>query len=257
MSGSANAVRTALGDVGIDSGDTVLVHSALSGMACEPATLLEALLDVLGSDGTLVVPTFTPTFRHESPDGVFDLQESPSEVGYFTELVRRHPESTRNVDPTHSFAALGARAEEFGRLHARSSYDRDNVLGRLHDLAAEVLAVGLERFGRRMTFFHYVEQQEGVARQGWTYRHEKKFPGTAVVNGKAFAVQHTIHVQNHEQGVTYDFAPLGDALEAAGLTRHARAVNKEFVAWNTATAYDRLKAVIVSEPERVYSFGDD
>lgn len=250
------ALRDVFDEIGIGPGDTVLVHSALSGMSCDPETLLQTLRDVLGDDGTLVVPTFTPTFRRESPDGVFDIGSSPSEVGYFTELVRKHPESTRNVDPTHSFAALGARAAEFGRLHTRSTYDRNNVLGRLHDLGAEVLGIGLEQFGRSMTFFHYVEQQEGVARQGWNYRHEKRFPGTVVVNGKAFTVQHTIHVQDFERGVTYDFAPLGDALDDAGLTRRARAVDKEFVAWTTAEAYDRIADVIVSEPERVYSVGD-
>jgi len=251
------AVRTALEDLGLGSGDVVLVHSALGGMACDPETLLEATLDVLGEDGTLVVPTFTPTYRRRSPDGVFDLEETPSEVGYFTELVRTRPAATRNVDPTHSFAALGARTEEFGRLHARNTYDRNNVLGRLHEAGAWVLGIGLERFGRSMTFFHYVEQREGVERQGWDYRVEKPFPGTVVVNGKAFASTHRIHVQNYEKDVTYDFAPLGEELDRRGLTRTTRAVDKEFVLWNAAEAYDALAAVIVEEPERVYSVGAD
>lgn len=251
------AVRDALREVGLEAGDVVVVHSALSGMDCDPAVLLEALRDVLGDDGTLVVPTFTPTYRRESPDGVFDLECSPSEVGYFSELVRTLPGAARNVDPTHSFAAVGARAEEFGRLHARSTYDRDNVLGRLHAAGARVLSVGLEPFGRSMTFFHYVEQREGVERRGWDYRHEKPFPGTVVVNGKAFETRHTIHVQNFEKGVAYDFAPLGEELERRGLTRTARAVGKEFVRWDTEAAYDPLAEVVVSEPERVYSVGGD
>lgn len=249
------ALCEALEDLGLESGDTVVAHSALSGLSCEPETLLDALLAVLGDEGTLVVPTFTPTYRRESPDGVFDLQESPSEVGYFSELVRTRPAATRTVDPTHSFATLGGRAEEFGRLHAWSTYDRNNVLGRLHELGAWVLGIGLERFGRSMTFFHYVEQREGVERQGWDYRHEKSFPGTVVVNGKAFTARHAIHVQNFEKGVTYDFAPLGDVLDEAGLTRRTQAVNKEFVLWNTDEAYDTLAEVIVSEPERVYTVG--
>jgi len=250
------AVRDALAELGLGSGDVVLVHSALSGMACEPETLLEALLDVVGDDGTLVVPTFTPTYRHESPDGVFDIEQTPSEVGYFTELVRSRPESVRNVDPTHSFTALGERAEEFGRLHARNTYDRNNVLGRLHEAEAWVLGIGLERFGRSMTFFHYVEQREGVERQGWDYRIEKPVPGTVVVNGKEFRSTHRIHVQNFEKDVTYDFTPLGEELERRGLTSRTRAVEKEFVLWNTAEAYDALSTVIVDEPERVYAVGD-
>lgn len=253
---NAAAVRMALGDVGLEFGDTVLVHSALSGMTCDPEILLDALIDVLGEEGTLLVPTFTPTYRHESPNGVFDLRSSPSEVGYFSELVRTRPEATRNVDPTHSFAALGERAEAFGRLHARSTYDRNNVLGRLHEVGAKVLAIGLEPFGRSMTFFHYVEGREGVTRQGWEYRHEKGFPGTLVVNGKAFDTEHVIHVQNYEKDVTYDFAPLGKMLVERGLTRSARVANKEFILWDTEEAYGPLAEVIVVEPERVYSMGD-
>ncbi|WP_114578717.1 AAC(3) family N-acetyltransferase [Saliphagus sp. LR7] len=252
-----STIRSTLRDLGLASGDTVVVHSALRGMSCSPETLLEALLAVLGEDGTLVVPTFTPTFRQKSPDGVFNLAESPSEVGYFSELVRTRPGATRNVDPTHSFAALGARADEFGRLHAHGTYDRTNVLGRLHETGAWMLGIGLERFGRSMTFFHYVEQREGIDRQGWHYRHEKSFPGTAVVNGKEFDVRHTIHVQNFENGVTYDFAPLGDALDLAGLTRTAQAADKEFVLWNAVEAYDTLAEVIVSDPERVYTVGGE
>jgi len=250
-------VRSALRDVGLGPGDVVLVHSALSGMVCDPETLLDGLLDVLGDDGTLVVPTFTPTYRRESPDGVFDLGETPSEVGYFTELVRSRPGAHRTVDPTHSFTALGAQAEEFGRLHAPNTYDRNNVLGRLHEIGAKVLAVGLDPFGRSMTFFHYVEQREGVERHGWDYRVEKPVPGTVVVNGKAFRSAHRIHVQNFEKGVTYDFAPLGEDLDRRGLTERARAVDKEFVLWDTRESYDALSEVIVGEPERVYSVEGD
>jgi len=254
---NARDLRTGLESLGLDSGDVVLVHSALSGMACEPETLLDAFLDVLGDDGTLVVPTFTPTFRHESPDGVFDVEETPSEVGYFTELVRTHPDSTRNVYPTHSFAALGGRAEEFGRAHARNTYDRNNVLGRLHEEDALIVALGLEHFGRSMTFFHYVEYQEGVGRRGWDFRHEKSYPGTVVVNGKAMDAEYAIHAQNFEKGVTYDFRPLGELLEREGVTRTARMVDREFVAVRATDAYDHVARAIVEEPELVYDAGGE
>ena len=69
------------------------------------------------------MPTFTPTYRRESPDGVFGLGETPSEVGCFTELVRSRPGAHRTVDPIHSFAALGARAEDFVLWDTRKSCD--------------------------------------------------------------------------------------------------------------------------------------
>lgn len=253
----ADDLREGLRDLGLTRGDTVLVHSGLSGMACRPETLLSVFRDVLGEEGTLVVPTFTPTFRRESPDGVFDLQKTPSEVGYFTELVRSQPDARRNIDPTHSFAAIGGDAERFGRLRARNTYDRDNVLGTLHEDGAWVLAIGLERFGRSMTFFHYVEYQEGVRRRGWDYRVEKCFPGTIVVNGKAFATRHAIHVQNFERDVTYDFGPLGDVLDRRGHTRTASLADKQFTLWNAADGYDAIAETVLDTPKVVYSVGEE
>ncbi len=239
--------------LGIESGDLLLVHSALSGMACRPETLLDALLEVIGPEGTLLVPTFTPSFRHDSPDGTFDLDRTPSSVGYLTELVRTRADAVRNLDPIHSFAAIGGRADEFGRLHARNSYDPNNVLGRLHVADAKIMAVGLDPFGRSMTFFHYVEQREGVERRGWTYRHEKAFPGTIVVRDKAFSAEYAIHVQNFEDGVTYDFAPIGEELDRRGVMHAGTFVDKLFTWGRASDMYEVAGDVIVDEPDQIYA----
>ena len=45
-----DALREALTSVGLGPGDTVLVHSSMSGMACDPQTFLDALRDVLGEE---------------------------------------------------------------------------------------------------------------------------------------------------------------------------------------------------------------
>ncbi|MCX7394993.1 MAG: AAC(3) family N-acetyltransferase [Planctomycetales bacterium] len=53
--------------IGLTSGQGVLVHSALltvGNVNGGASTVVEALLEILGSDGTLVVPTFT--LAHES-----------------------------------------------------------------------------------------------------------------------------------------------------------------------------------------------
>lgn len=239
--------------LGLGAGDDVLVHSALSGMDCRPETLLAAMRDVVGSNGTVIVPTFTPTFRHESPDGVFDLAETPSEVGYLTELVRTDPDAYRTLDPIHSFAAVGARAPEIGRLHARNSYDRNNVLGWLHEHDATIVTVGLDPFGRSMTFFHYVEQHAGVERRGWDYRVEKRFPGTVVVGGKEISAAYGIHVQNFEKGVTYDFGPIGAEIERRGRLDTATIAGKHCTRCHAEEIYPIVADVIVNEPERVYT----
>lgn len=248
----ASEMADGLRDLGLEAGDVALVHSALSGMDGRPEDLLAAFLEVLGEDGTLVVPTFNWSFREDAPHGTFDVEETPSQMGYFTELVREREDSTRAINPTHSFAAVGARAGELGRLYGRDPFGDDFVLGRLHDLDAWLVAVGLDPWGRNVTFFHYVEQVAGVEGHGWDYRVEKEYEGTYVVNGKAYRDAYTMHVQNFEKGVEYDFAPLGEELEERGVVRQGEVAGKACNAVRTSDAYGPVAEVIREDPERVY-----
>ena len=44
---------------------------------------------------------------------IYDPAETPSRVGSVTNLFRRRPGAVRSLQPTHSVAAIGNRAEEF------------------------------------------------------------------------------------------------------------------------------------------------
>ena len=121
--------------LGLGAGDTVLVHSSLSrighveaGTADPPggdagagqlrrtdgaATVVDAFLDVLGSAGTLAVPTFPFTgsmlsYLRSDPD--FDVDETPSRMGAIAEEVRLRPGALRSLEPTHPVSALGPNA---------------------------------------------------------------------------------------------------------------------------------------------------
>ena len=73
-------------------------------------TVVDALLEVLGPRGTLVVPTFT--FAHEAEeDPLIDPATDRSEMGAITEAARQRSEALRSVAYRHSFAAIGRRAE--------------------------------------------------------------------------------------------------------------------------------------------------
>ena len=61
-------------------------------------TVVDALLNVLGSEGTLVVPTF-------------------GDLGVLTHLVREDPRAVHSVHPKACVAAIGADAERICRDH--------------------------------------------------------------------------------------------------------------------------------------------
>jgi aminoglycoside 3-N-acetyltransferase len=166
-----------LADLGIRSGDVILAHSSLRsfGWVCGGATaVVQALLDVIGPTGTLVVPAHTAfnrdpsrwkdpgppaswwsTIREHLPG--FDRALSPSQgVGVIAERVRTWPGALRSGHPQTSFAALGQHATQVVEGHALESQLGDaSPLGRLEDLNARVLLLGVGF--DRCTAFHLGE----------------------------------------------------------------------------------------------------
>ncbi|PHH86233.1 hypothetical protein CDD83_10537 [Cordyceps sp. RAO-2017] len=137
--------------LGVADGDTLLLHSSLSSLGWVNgggATVISALLDVLGPGGTLVVPTHNlansdpaewtapavpeewwQTIRDTMPP--YDARTTPTRaMGVIPELLRSWPGAARSGHPQTSFTAVGARA---GRITA--GHDLDCRLGERSPLA--------------------------------------------------------------------------------------------------------------------------
>ena len=121
--------------LGLQSGASVMVHSSYKsidgGVAGGPAAVVEALLEVVGEAGTLVLPTFT-----HSGTTHFDPLASPSLNGAITEAARTHPSAVRSWHPTHAVTAIGPNAEalvrddmEHGALGKGSALDKHAKAG--------------------------------------------------------------------------------------------------------------------------------
>ncbi|MEE6263343.1 AAC(3) family N-acetyltransferase [Plantactinospora sonchi] len=155
--------------LGLTAGATVLVHCALSRIGPVvggPATLLAALLDVLGSAGTLVVPTQTAgnsvtsrAFRDatagmtaaqiaeaEADIPPFDPDHSPAEgMGVLAEHVRQQRDAVRSRHPETSFAAIGAGATALTAVHDLECHlGERSPLGVLYAADAVVLLLGVD-----------------------------------------------------------------------------------------------------------------
>jgi aminoglycoside 3-N-acetyltransferase len=154
-----------LRNLGIDAGDVVLVHSSLRslGWVCGGAVaVVQALLDTLGPDGTLVVPTqsmgnsdpkywsrppvpesWWPVIRATMP--AFDPRITPAEkLGVVPETVRTWPGAVRSNHPHTSFAALGSRARALMAEHRLDSQlGEDSPLAALERVGAKVLLLGV------------------------------------------------------------------------------------------------------------------
>lgn len=173
-------------------GHLVMVHCslrALGPVAGGVDTVLAALRQAVGRDGTLTVPTFTTensdtsdpyrervrgldegavaAFRAAMPP--FDPEHSRAPLmGVLAETVRQTPGAARSEHPQTSFAALGPAADKIVTGHHRDCHlGEDSPLARLYELDAEVLLLGVGF--EVLTAFHLAEYRVPVSPRR-TYR---------------------------------------------------------------------------------------
>ena len=209
---------------GLAPGQTVLVHSALSklGWVCGgPVAVLEALLQVLGPTGTLVMPAHSadnsepsawrnppvpeswwPVIRATLP--AFDPAKTPTrKMGRVAETFRTWPSVQRSYHPTASFAALGPRATFItGEQDLVDALGDTSPLGKLYALDGYVLLLGLGHGNN--TSLHLAETRARITK---TYLDE----GSAVfVDGVRQWLEYQRLAWDDE-----DFEVLGEAYEEA------------------------------------------
>ncbi|MFG2798298.1 AAC(3) family N-acetyltransferase [Streptomyces pseudovenezuelae] len=179
-----------LRDLGVRRNGILLVHASLSGTGLAPAVVRDALLRVLGPEGTLVTPAFTPensdtsdrdraltaelteqekaAYRAAMPAFDPDVTACPA-VGALADCVRATPGAVRSVHPQTSFAAIGPRARELLAGHDPHCHlGEQSPLAQLYAVGAQILLfrVGFEA----CSAFHLAEYRMAPLLPTRTYR---------------------------------------------------------------------------------------
>jgi aminoglycoside 3-N-acetyltransferase len=159
-------VKADLQALGLKAGQTVLVHSALSRLGWVvggPEAVILALLDVLGPQGTLMVPAHSSGNSEPSawqnppvPESWWQVirdhmpayhpDHTPTRMmGQIAEAVRNWPGAHRSDHPQISFAALGPNAETLTKGHTplAAGFADPSPLGKLYTLDGYVLLLGV------------------------------------------------------------------------------------------------------------------
>jgi aminoglycoside 3-N-acetyltransferase len=168
-----------LAALGVERGMTLMVHSSLKslGFVCGgPVAVIHALEQVLGDEGTLVMPTHSSiltepshwmnppvpatwfeTIRAETP--AFDPELTPTlGMGVIPDTFRRQRGTTRSAHPAVSFAARGARAEELVGGHPlENGLGELSPIGRLDAIGGHILLLGVDH--DRNTTIHLAEHR--------------------------------------------------------------------------------------------------
>lgn len=233
-----------LRDLGLGSGDVVLFHSSLKSIGWVepgPESVIEAFLEVLGPEGTLVAPSLVHLLQGPRP--LFSVEDSPSDFGLLPEVLRRWPGARRSDHPSHAVAALGRLAEEITAGHGQAwgptgrdlSWRPNVVFGpqalgvgspwdKLYALNAWVLLIGVGF--NRCTLFHHV-QARYLARH-WGVTAETPFP-------------------------SFDLRRQGERLETAGVVRRGRLGNAECRLARAGDIVDKTLAMLETRPREIFA----
>jgi aminoglycoside 3-N-acetyltransferase len=196
--------------VGVGSGDTVMVHSqlysigSLAGIQDRKvltSELVGALIELLGPDGTLILPTFTFSFCRT---GIYDPARTPSEMGTLTEEGRKLAGFVRTLHPIYSVAAIGRNASSCFQAPTASCFGTNSFFSYLHALGSttgrvKFLSIGVELPPTVFTHIHHVEECVGVP-----YRYQKKFEGVLERNGTKLPIATQFYVR--DLSVSVEFA---------------------------------------------------
>ncbi len=168
------ALRLDLTRLGIEPGDTVMVHAAMSRLGRllnGPDAFIGVLLDTVGPSGTILAYTdwdgayddllddegrVPPGWRDHVPP--FDPAASRAirDNGVLAEFVRTTPGARRSGNPGASVAALGARADWLTADHPLDyGYGEGSPLARLVEARGKVLMAGAPL--DTMTLLHHAE----------------------------------------------------------------------------------------------------
>lgn len=184
-------VVEALKNVGLQNGDTVFIHSNIGFYGrmegADNADALcggffQALKEVVGLDGTIVVPTFSYSFCHSEE---YHVNTTPSGCGMFSEYVRKQEDVIRSMDANFSVAAWGKLKEYYTRDCAHESFGKGSFFERFHLQHGKILCMNMDCGS---TFVHYLEKLRDVP-----YRYNKAFNGEMWDQEENYARDYFVH----------------------------------------------------------------
>lgn len=213
-----------LGACGVKEGHNLFVHTSLSklGFVVGGAeTLIRALLEIVGPEGTLMIPSQTwknldpatgvhweepaewwPVIREHWP--AYDKEVTPAiGMGAAAEMLRKWPEAQRSDHPARSFAAVGKYASYLTENHDLCNiFGEGSPLDKLYQLNGSVLLIGVGH--DKNTSLHLAE-----TRADFSSKHTVNESSAVMVDGKREWITYPTQAVDDS-----DFVKLGTEYEA-------------------------------------------
>ena len=208
---STGELRSLLVDLGVQPGDKVFVHAFVPSLGIVEGGIegiTETLLDQLGPEGTLIVPTFTASYRRNQ---IYDVKTSRSYNGALSEFVRQLSITVRSEDPLFSMAALGKDATALMKRSSSNCFGHGSIYDRLFRNRVKFLGFGID-WDQGFSFFMHLERLASVP-----YRCERTFRGCTRLCDGSLVEDIAVHFVRRETFAwVRDRGPLCEQLLAEG-----------------------------------------
>jgi len=184
---SSRDIIQAFKNSGLEQGRTVFCHSNIgffgrvenaSNMDDLAKIMLDCFTEVLGKDGTLVLPVFTYSFGANSKNKIFDVQNSLSTTSGMGNWLIRTGNGSRSIDPMLSVIAIGGKAEKLTKNFDGTCFGLNSIWSKIYDDDAMICNLNLDSGS---TYLHWLEKKFKVS-----YRHDMKMSGEIIDNEKVY-----------------------------------------------------------------------
>ena len=231
--------------LGVTQGQIVMMHSSVKAVGPVmggPNGILQAILDTLGADGTLMMYAGW----QDIPDFVLDLPAEARQAYYaehppfdaataravrehsiLAEFLRTWPGARRSLNPEASMVAVGGFAEQITRDHPLDyGYGAGSPLAKLVEYKGKVLMLGAPL--DTITLLHYAENRARMA-----HKNVVRYQCPVLRDGRTVWVDIEDY-NTGEEHADYTFDGIARAYLAAGRGRQGNIGNAESYLFDAA-----------------------
>ena len=160
-------IAALISNAGIQAGDFVWLFADVTKMALhyrragerfDPNLLIDAVLEAIGPEGTLILPTLNFDLRTGES---WNREKTAGVCGALSEIARRRRDFERTKNALHSFVVKGKLRDKLFECDHLCSYGKGSVFELMHTENCTLLSIDLS-LHNSFTFIHYIEEIERV-----------------------------------------------------------------------------------------------
>lgn len=181
-----NDILKAFNKIRLKKGDIVYItgHLAYFGILKfnkinnTPELFYKALVSCIGKSGTICFPTHS--FSLCTSKKIFDVKNTRSESGTFTDFLRKKKNSIRQIHPFSSTCAIGKYAKYICKNNSQHVYGPFSPFKKMIKLNAKFISLGMN-INENCSQVHQAELDMNVP-----YRYTKEFNQKIKINNKTY-----------------------------------------------------------------------